>query len=117
MAHSSGSQKVREWQRRMARFNRSPCSVTQFCQDEGVSVASFYHWRKKLQQPAQTSEKVNDSAASFTPVRVVASPNVTVRLPGGTQLDVPTVDRQVLQLTIQTVVQVDAQRMAGGEPC
>ena len=117
MARSSDSRKVREWQRRMARFDKSQRSVTRFCQDEGVSVPSFYHWRKKLQQQTPASEEAKDAAATFTPVRLVASASVAVRLPGGTQLDVPTGDPQVLQLAIQTLAQVDAQRIAGGEPC
>ncbi len=116
MARSSDSRKVREWQRRMARFDRSQRSVTRFCQDEGVSVPSFYHWRKKLQQLAQPTNEA-DHAPTFRPVRLVASPSVVVRLPGGTQLDVPTADPHVLQLAIQTLAQLDVQRIAGGESC
>jgi hypothetical protein len=116
MARSPESRKLVEWRRRMVRFEDSPHSVVRFCQEEGVSVPSFYHWRKKLQSPA--CEEVNDAAASFQPVRWVASPCVvTVRLPGGTQLDVPTADAPALRLTLQMLVEADAQRSAGGESC
>lgn len=114
MGGSSDRRKLGQWQRRMERFKRSRRSVTQFCQDEGVSVASFYHWRKKLQELPQPATE-GDHAETFRPVRLVSSPSVAVRLPGGTQLDVPTVDAQVLQLAIQTLAQVDAQRIAEGE--
>lgn len=117
MSGNSGPRKLKEWQRRMARFDTSRRSVTRFCQDEGVSVPSFYHWRKKLQPPVPRSADVKGRAPSFTPVRLVASPSVTVRLSGGTQLEIPTVDPHVLQLTIQTVVRTDAERTTGGEAC
>ncbi len=80
-------------------------------------MGSFYQWRKKLQQQTPASEDAKDAAATFRPVRLVASPSLAVRLPGGTQLDVPTADPHVLQLAIQTLAQVDAQRIAGGESC
>jgi transposase-like protein len=95
--------------------------VAQFCRDEDVSVPSFYQWRKKLQQHT-AAEGTPGAAASgpashFTRVRLVASPCVTVRLPGGTQLDVPTADPEVLQRTIRILAQADARRVAGGASC
>jgi hypothetical protein len=40
--------KIREWTERIERFHRSQVSLTQFCRDEGVSVQSFYQWRKRI---------------------------------------------------------------------
>jgi hypothetical protein len=37
-----------EWRKRLARYEKSDLTITQFCFDEGVSAASFYLWRKKL---------------------------------------------------------------------
>jgi hypothetical protein len=118
MARSSDPGKVRQWQQRMARFQNSNRSVARFCQGEGVSVASFYQWREKLQQLAPSRERSPKAVCGFRPVRLVAgSASLAVRLPGGTQLEVPTTDPQVVQLALQTLAQVDAQRVAGGETC
>ena len=124
MARSSDPQKVAAWKRRMARFHASGKSVARFCGDEGVSVPSFYQWRKKLsaddkRQPQKDSHDalISDTFQAFTPVRVVGSPCVAVRLPGGMQMEIPTADPQALQLAIQTLAQVDAGRRAGGESC
>ena len=57
-----------------------------------------------------------EEAAGFRPVRLVGSAGVAVQLPGGTQLHVPTSDRQALRLVIDTLARADAQR-AGGGPC
>lgn len=117
MANGSDSQKVSEWRRRMARFEKSSRTVTRFCQDEGVSVPSFYHWRKRLQQSPRANQEANLAAANFAPVRLVASASVSVRLPGGTQLEVPAGDLEVLQSAIRTLAQVDAQRVTGEASC
>jgi hypothetical protein len=112
MAGSSKSRKAREWQRRMLRFRKARESVAEFCRKEGVSAPSFYQWRKRLaRQPRPAKE-----GAGFTPVRLVAASSVAVRLPGGTQLHVPTSDSHALQLVIDTLARADAKR-AGGGPC
>lgn len=36
------------WRAILERFSRSDLTVQSFCQQEGVSVASFYLWRSKL---------------------------------------------------------------------
>jgi len=36
------------WRRRFQRFRRSGMSVGRFCSREGVSIASFYYWRKRV---------------------------------------------------------------------
>ena len=124
MARSMDSPKVLEWRRRLARFKDSRQSVVQFCRDEDVSVPSFYQWRKKLRQPTTALngmhgalDEASDSVPGFARLRMVASPCLTVRLPGGTQLDVPTADPDVLRRTIRMLAQVDARRVAGGESC
>ena len=131
MARGSDALKFLEWRRRMARFQKARSSVAQFCRDEEVSAAAFYHWRKKLARQSLSkvaqqgnaplhesheTEDVTDSVAGFTPVRLLTSPSVTVRLPGGTQLDISSADPQALTLVIQTLAQVDANRM-GGDSC
>lgn len=112
MAGSLDSRKVREWQRRMARFEEGRQSVAEFCRNEGVSVPSFYQWRKRLARRPRAAEE----ATGFRPVRLVGSAGVTVQLPGGTQLDIPTADRRALRLVIDTLARADAQR-GGGSPC
>ncbi len=112
MAGSLDSRRVREWQRRMSRFQAAQQSVAEFCRKEGVSAPSFYQWRKRLAQRARPAEE----EARFRPVRLVASAGIAVHLPGGTQLHVPTSDRQALRLVLNTLARADARR-AGGGPC
>lgn len=118
MAGSLDSRKVREWQRRMTRFEEARQSVAEFCRTEGVSVPSFYQWRKRLARRPRAAAGTNAAlvAAEFQPVRLVGLAGVAVQLPGGTQLQIPTSDRRALRLVIDTLARADAQR-AGGGPC
>ena len=76
--------KGREWEERLRRYAGSQLTVGEFCVWEGVSVAAFYVWRKKLgggqrgrrsKGSAATAEGVSGSIGplsreSFLPVRV-----------------------------------------------
>lgn len=42
------------WRDRLARFDRNDLTVKQFCRQEGMSDATFCHWRKRLQESDRT---------------------------------------------------------------
>jgi hypothetical protein len=48
MSRSSDPTKPAVWRERLERFSSCGLGVAPFCAREGVSVASFYHWWKKL---------------------------------------------------------------------
>lgn len=116
MAGCSDSRKVLQWRRRLARFEKAQESIGQFCRGEGVSVASFYRWRRKLAGRQEGAGGAVERTSRFAAVRLVAPADVSVRLPGGTQLEIPTSDPQALQLALQTLARLDADR-AGVVPC
>ena len=68
---------------RLRRFDRSELTVAEFCRLEGYSVASFYHWRRRLQ-----SGQLVDRSATFVPVEF---PPATPPVPrhGGWQIELP----------------------------
>jgi len=73
----------RRWQQRLDRFRRSGLSVADFCDREGISTASFYTWRRRLQaDPAlNTADEPH-----LVPVRLVPPPPsapVELLLPSG----------------------------------
>ena len=51
MPRTSNAAKVQEWVDRLARFQGSGLTAAKFCQAEGVSLPSFYQWKRKLTAP------------------------------------------------------------------
>src|SRR5215831_10480175 len=82
------------WVERLARFPASGLRPAEFCAAEGVSLPSFYSWKRRLNaegRPADT--QATDGPASgprLLPVRIGATPApVELVLPGGTVLRIP----------------------------
>ncbi len=46
-------QKRRQWEQRLARHRASGLTVGRFCEDEHVSVNTFYYWAKRLGGPSR----------------------------------------------------------------
>jgi transposase-like protein len=59
------------WQQRLKRFRDSGLTVTAFCDREGISAASFYAWRRRLQADPTPPDA---DTPRLVPVRVVIPP-------------------------------------------
>jgi hypothetical protein len=122
MARSSDPAKVAQWRRRLERFDLSNVSVARFCQREGVSVASFYHWRKKLAvktRPPATPRRIAPPASAFKPLSITgaASPVVAVHLPGGARLEVPAGEYRTVRVVLRELVRSGQSPPEGGASC
>ena len=107
-----------EWSERIRRRRESGLTVAEFCEWEGVSVASFYNWQKKLRgakSRSQSAELVTPECgsqrslqkASFLPVHVMqagasASPatRIEIQLTNGVRVFVPISDFETVENTI-----------------
>jgi hypothetical protein len=107
-----------EWAERIRRRRESGLTVAEFCEWEGVSVASFYNWQKKLRgtkSRRQSVELVTPEGrpprslltASFLPVHVMqagatASPatRIEIQLTNGVRVFVPILDFETVENTI-----------------
>src|SRR4051812_33766988 len=79
------------WIDRLARFPASGLSPAQFCAAEGVSLPSFYAWKRRLAAEGQTAAAPDRPGAAagprLLPVRLPATAaSVELLLPGGTLL-------------------------------
>jgi hypothetical protein len=73
----------RLWQQRLGRFRHSGLTVAAFCDREGISLASFYAWRRRLQADMAPDALVEPR---LVPVRLVPPPPsapVELLLPSG----------------------------------
>lgn len=84
MTQSISVSRREAWGDRMRRYGRCQLTVAQFCRDEGVSVPSFYQWKRKL---AESSES---TPPKFIPLVTTKSPVLTtLKLPGGGLVELP----------------------------
>jgi hypothetical protein len=67
------------WRQRLARFAQTAQSVAAFCAAEGVSVNSFFYWKRQLATPAAAP----DAPPLFLPIRVTPFVPVEIVLPSG----------------------------------
>ena len=113
MARSADSVKRQVWQQRLRRFKHSHLTVAAFCQTEGVSVPSFYQWRRILDEtaaeanrhPPQTHDFRSSTVGrqAFVPVEVVRSASIDIYLPNGARLTVPAGDQASLDAAVAAV--------------
>ncbi len=107
------------WRSRLRRFETCGLTVTKFCDDEEISVASFYHWRKRLAaqqadsrlrpacvQVSATPTAKKDSVPSlpFVPVQVrpTAVAAIEIHLPNGARVCLPGGDAELLRVAIES---------------
>jgi hypothetical protein len=112
MVGSNVGRLASEWRGRLERYRLSPRTIVEFCIVEGVSVSSFYYWRKKLNHASASEMIPSIRRTDFAPVQLVASAsaNVIVQLPGGTRFEIPMSDSEAFERAITVFVSADSQR-------
>jgi len=117
MVQFLSSGKTVAWQRRVRRFASSGMTVIRFCEEEGISTASFYRWRKKLAaQPASAND--GEHAPTFQAVRVTtADASLAIRLPGGARVEVPTANLDAMRAVLGELLRHDAKLRRGESRC
>ena len=119
MAGSVDVKKWAAWRQRLERFGRSGLPVTRFCAAEGVSLASFYLWRKKLAAEKREAppQPTTGEGQAFSPVTLVGASTLVVELPGGTRLQVPAGNAGLLRAALEEIAAADARWHPGGSSC
>mgnify|MGYP003384660591 CR=1 FL=1 len=95
------------WAERLRRYSQSGLTVAAFCDQERVSLPSFYQWRRKLDGSpdggivtAQRDKNATMRSQAFVPVHITQSAVVEMRLPNGVQFWLPAGDAAVLAAAI-----------------
>lgn len=78
------------WVERLERFAASGLRPAAFCAQEGVSLPSFYAWKRRLAAPDGDASPRQDPGPRLLPVRLPSPAAVEVVLPHGTLLRLPT---------------------------
>ena len=110
MGRQSDPRKAAAWERRLARFGESGLTVGRFCDREGVSIATFHYWQRKLRD-ASVDETVSATPtapmARFDPVEVMSRHAVTIRFASGAVMEIPE-DREDLVKAVVLALTTEA---------
>ena len=107
MGRQSDPRKAAAWERRLGRFVESGLTVARFCDREGVSIATFHYWQRKLRDAstdAATWSPTTSSAARFDPVEVVSRQGVTIRFAGGAVMEIPEDREDLVQAAVRALL-------------
>ena len=110
MGRHSDPRKAAAWERRLARFGESGLTVGRFCDREGVSIATFHYWQRKLRYVSVNETGWATPAAAvarFDPVEVVSRQAVTIRFAGGAVMEIPE-DREDLLKAVVLALTTEA---------
>ena len=114
MARRRDGKKEAGWRRRLGRWEKSRLKVAQFCEREGVSEASFYYWRKRLDDKGKV-----EPAGLFVPLNVsnrTVANHIEVELPNRAVVRLPgDCDRQLLCQLVEIAGRLDDQRQLARE--
>lgn len=85
--------RIEFWRDLLRRYSESGMTVVAFCEEQRVSTASFYNWRRRMNDDGRSPESVSEPPA-FLPISVATETNsgcievllpteVTIRIPDG----------------------------------
>ena len=135
MARATDPRTERAWRQRLARYRRSGLTVLAFCSAEGVSTASFYAWKRRLERgsgrgrcrgPASASPSANGRRPSpspplFVPVTLKdrssrgagtvpqRQTGLRIELPSGVLVHVPAEQESQLAGILRSCIQATAE--------
>jgi hypothetical protein len=115
MARRVDHENQRVWRLRLRRFKTSGLTVTEFCDFEEVSVASFYQWRKRL-----AARRANSGPSlPFLPVHVSPAPAsaIEIYLPNGARVCLPDGDVEVLRVAIESAGRAHGTNLTEAASC
>jgi hypothetical protein len=110
MGRQSDPRKAAAWERRLARFSESGLTVGRFCDREGVSIATFHDWQRKIGDVSAAEAAWSTPTAPvarFDPVEVVSRQAVTIRFASGAVMEIPE-DREDLVRALVIALMTEA---------
>ena len=113
MGQQTDPRKAVVWERRLARYGDSGLTVGRFCDREGVSIATFHYWQRKLRDVSVDETAWATPAAAvarFDPVEVMSRQAVTIRFAGGAVMEIPEDREDLVKVAILALV-------SEAEPC
>jgi transposase-like protein len=115
-----GSDKAAVWGERLRRYERAGLTVAEFCQREGVSVPSFYQWRRRLAEASPVAGSTrsprrpgSDAPAAFQQVLLAGAGVVAIELPSGVRVELPADRLPLVRAVVADLLEAETSRPVG----
>lgn len=115
-----GSDKAAVWGERLRRYGRAGLAVAEFCRREGVSVPSFYQWRRRLAEPSPVARSTrsprrpgSDASPAFQQVMLAGVGVVAIELPSGVRVELPADRLPLVRAVVADLLAAETSRPAG----
>ena len=115
-----GSNKSAVWRERLRRYARSGLTVAEFCRREGVSVPSFYQWRRRLADASPVAGSTrsprgpgSDATAAFQQVLLGGAGVVAIELPSGIRVELPADRLPLVRAVVADLLGAEPSRPVG----
>ena len=107
MAKIGSADRQRHWREAIERQQASGQSIVGFCGQEGLSLASFHAWKRRLRRPQRETGRRSTKHA-LVPVQLVSDPargagNMEVQWPSGVMLRVQGGDVQTISAVVNAL--------------
>jgi hypothetical protein len=89
MAKGLDEAKRQAWVARLERFRASGQTIAKFCDDEKVSVQTYYYWVRRIAAPATPTRATSRSAPGSTVEKHAIGSRVCFQFGGGVKVWVP----------------------------
>lgn len=107
----SGQDRALVWGELLRRYEQAGLTVAEFCRREGVSVPSFYQWRKRLApsmgQQSKWAKRRHTPAAVFQQVLLTSGAVVAVELPSGVRMELPAQQVQLVRAVVAELLDAE----------
>jgi transposase-like protein len=100
-SHTDHQSRLDWWRRQIQRQPKTKLTIADFCRQLGVSVPTFYYWRRKVRVGLQTPSEPVAEAAFSRPPTTAAAPFLPVSIldpDAGTHLEIQLANACVVRL-------------------
>ena len=126
-SHTDHQSRLDWWRRQIQRQPKSKLTIADFCRQLGVSVPTFYYWKRRVQAGSWTSSEPVAEASLSRPPTTAAAPFLPVSIvdpDAGTHLEIELANTCVIRLrgplsprllraAIKAAGQLDGARQGG----
>jgi len=91
------------WRERIDRFSQSGLTVDAFCLQEGISVPSYYQWKRRISCSTITGTEPRPASTTFIPIQIGSLSSIEVHLACGARIVVPSHARDAIRTVIEAL--------------